>query len=219
MVFFYLALMLESITTLGHLRYSESVPYSNEMLSAMTGSDIRTVNKAMSVFQQLGLITILEDLTIFIPAVPTMTGRESESAERVRKYRERKKQELLLSNEDELEGNNINIKRNIEQQERREKSKHDLNLLFPHDMSPSVKHSLLEYLEYRKERKAVVTKTSLEKIIKSLETLPSDEVRIECIERSIRNGWTGLFPDQEKNSSKKRKFEGYDLEMEGYHAI
>jgi predicted phage replisome organizer len=90
-ILFYIALMLASVESVGHLRFTELVPYNEQMLASLTGTNIDTVRSAMKLFEELGMINILSDGTIFIPDVPRLTGKESESAERVRLYRERKK--------------------------------------------------------------------------------------------------------------------------------
>jgi len=98
-ILFYIALMLESVESVGHLRFTELVPYDEQMLSSLTDTNIDIVRSAMKMFQELGLITVLEDGTIFLPEVPRLTGKESESAERVRRFRARKQQEALQCNE------------------------------------------------------------------------------------------------------------------------
>lgn len=109
-ILFYLALMLESIEEVGHLRLSEVVPYNEKTLSSVTDTNIDIVRTAMKLFQELGMIRILEDGTIFLPEVPALTGRESESAERVRKFRERQK---LLQCNAKVTKSNDNIQYNI----------------------------------------------------------------------------------------------------------
>ena len=97
-IIFYLALMLESVETVGHLRFTSLVPYNAEMLASVTDTNIDIVRSATKVFCELGLMRIFEDGTIFMPQVPEMTGKECDSAERVRLFRERQK--LLQCNTD-----------------------------------------------------------------------------------------------------------------------
>jgi predicted phage replisome organizer/uncharacterized phage protein (TIGR02220 family) len=92
-IIFYLSLMLESVETVGHLRFTALVPYNAEMLAAITDTNVDIVKSAIKIFCELGLMQIFDDGTIFLPQVPSITGKESESAERVRKYRERIKQQ------------------------------------------------------------------------------------------------------------------------------
>lgn len=95
-IIFYLSLMLESVETVGHLRFTSLVPYNNEMLSAITDTNVDIVRSAIKVFAELGMLQIFDDGTIFMTDVPNRTGKESESAERVRKYRLKQKEEAKV---------------------------------------------------------------------------------------------------------------------------
>lgn len=90
---FYVTLMLESIPTVGHLRISDAVPYDDELLAEAFCFDEDFVEDSMNCYKKLGLVEILEDGTIFMTKVPGMTGKESESARRMRDYRNRKQDE------------------------------------------------------------------------------------------------------------------------------
>ena len=117
-ILFYLALMLASVDTVGHLRFTELVAYNEQMLASLTGTNIDIVRSAMKLFQELGMIRILEDGTIFMPEVPRLTGKESESAERVRLFREREKQEALQCNSDVTKCNDNKEKEKEEEKQR-----------------------------------------------------------------------------------------------------
>lgn len=112
-IIFYLALMLESIETVGHLRFTSFVPYNAEMLASITDTNIDIVRSATKIFCELGLMQIFDDGTIFMTQVPDMTGKECDSAERVRAFRKRKA-EMLPSNIDVTKCNsNIYIDKDI----------------------------------------------------------------------------------------------------------
>ncbi|MCQ2770307.1 MAG: phage replisome organizer N-terminal domain-containing protein [Clostridia bacterium] len=95
-VLFYIQLLLESISHEGYLRFSDSIPYSEDMLSALTDTDIDTVHLAMKTFIELDLIEILDDLTIFLKETQKIIGSSTISAEKkqeqIRKRVERKQQ-------------------------------------------------------------------------------------------------------------------------------
>lgn len=93
-IIFYLALMLESIETVGHLRFTSFVPYNAEMLASVTDTNVDIVRSAIKLFCELGLMQIFDDGTIFMTQVPDMTGKECDSAERVRAFRKRKTEML-----------------------------------------------------------------------------------------------------------------------------
>lgn len=96
-IILYLSLMLESVETIGHLKLNGLIPYNAEIISAITETNIDIVRSALEVFKSLGMIQYLDDGTIFMVAVPKMTGKESESAERVRRYREKLQQKEVLA--------------------------------------------------------------------------------------------------------------------------
>ena len=89
-VLFYLKLLLESIDHEGSLRFSDTIPYNEQMLSVITNTNIDIVRSAMKLFIELRLIEIFDDQTIFMGEIEKMIGSESESAKRVREHRERK---------------------------------------------------------------------------------------------------------------------------------
>ena len=90
---FYLKLMLESIDHEGMLRFSEQIPYNEQMLAAITNTNIDTVRSAIKVLEQLKLLEILDDETIYMTEVENMIGSASDSdgARRIRRYRENQK--------------------------------------------------------------------------------------------------------------------------------
>lgn len=96
-MWFYMKLMMESIDHDGMLRFNDFIPYDAYMLSTITDTNIDIVRGAMSVFQKMNMIEVLDDETIFIEAVTKMIGSESDSAERVRKHREIKSIEIKES--------------------------------------------------------------------------------------------------------------------------
>lgn len=98
-ILFYLKLLLESIDHDGTLRFSETIPYNEHMLSVVTNTNIDTVKSAMKLFIELNMMTVLEDQTIFMTEVDKLIGSavDNDNANRVRRCREKKKQ-LALQN-------------------------------------------------------------------------------------------------------------------------
>ena len=86
-ILFYLKLLLESIDHEGALRFNETIPYSEQMLSVITNTNIDLVRSAMRVFTQLKMAEILDDETIYMTEVQKMTGAETAWAQKKRLYR------------------------------------------------------------------------------------------------------------------------------------
>lgn len=90
-ILFYLKLLLESIDHEGALRFSETIPYNEQMLSVITNTNVDVVKSAMQIFIELNMIEILDDKTIFMAEVLKLTGSETAAAGRMRKRREKQK--------------------------------------------------------------------------------------------------------------------------------
>ena len=200
-ILFYLALMLASVDTVGHLRFTELVPYNEQMLASLTGTNIDIVRSAMKMFQDLGMIRILEDGTIFMPEVPRLTGKESESAERVRLFREREKQKALQCNNDVTKCNDNKEKEKEKQRtENREQQEEQL----PYD-------EIISYLNEKTSSRYRSTDTTKKLIRARLEEGFTKEDFFTVIDNKVKT-WKGtewekyLRPSTLFNAS---KFQGY----------
>ena len=96
-VLFYLKLLLESIDHEGSLRFSDTIPYNEQMLSVVTNTNVDIVRSAMKLFIELGMMSICDDQTIYMAEVDKLIGSavDNDAANRQRRCRERKKQEAL----------------------------------------------------------------------------------------------------------------------------
>ncbi|MFA6667820.1 MAG: phage replisome organizer N-terminal domain-containing protein [Bacilli bacterium] len=83
-ILFYLKLLCESVDHEGNLRFSDTIPYNEQMLSALTNTNIDVVRAAMKIFIELKMIDILEDRTIYMAEIDKMLGTETYWAERKR---------------------------------------------------------------------------------------------------------------------------------------
>jgi predicted phage replisome organizer len=88
-IIFYLKMLLESIDHEGTLRYSETMPYDEEMLSVVLDTDIKIVKAAMQVFIKFELIQIHEDKTIYMTKIEKLIGSETKWAKKKREQRQK----------------------------------------------------------------------------------------------------------------------------------
>ena len=93
LVLLFLKLMAESVDHEGALRFSEALPYSEEMLACVTDTDPETVHLGLQAFQELGMVELREDGTLLIPVVAKLLDSETVSARRKRDYRQEKQGE------------------------------------------------------------------------------------------------------------------------------
>ena len=116
-ILFYLKLLLESIDHEGMLRFNDSIPYSESMLSTITDTNIDVVRSAIKVFTGLGMMDMMDDGTLYMSEVKRMTGSASasDSAERVRRFRERQNQpNTLINSREALQNVTVTVTNNNE---------------------------------------------------------------------------------------------------------
>lgn len=86
-ILFYLKLLLESIDHEGTLRFSDAIPYNEQMLSVVTNTSVDIVRSAMKIFTELNMMEILDDGTFYMSEVNKMIGSETEWAKKKRVQR------------------------------------------------------------------------------------------------------------------------------------
>ena len=86
-ILFYLKLLCESIDHEGRLRFSQAIPYDDQMLAAITNTNIDIVRSAVKVFMELHLMEILDDKTFYMTELENMVGSETKWAQKKRDYR------------------------------------------------------------------------------------------------------------------------------------
>ena len=96
-VLFYLKLMVERIDHEGALRFSETIPYNEDMLAVITNTNVDIVRSAMKLFESLELVEIFDDQTVYMREVERLTGSETKWAEKKRMYRAKEDNVLALS--------------------------------------------------------------------------------------------------------------------------
>lgn len=105
---FYLKLLVESIDHEGELRFSDTVPYNEQMLSVITNTNIDVVRSAMKLFIELKMVEVQDDATIYMAEVNKLIGSavDNDNANRQRRFREKKKQLALTERYDGVTKNN-----------------------------------------------------------------------------------------------------------------
>ena len=82
-----LKLYLKSLKCNGRLMYQERIPYNATVLATLTNHSVGVVEKALSVFEELGLIEILDNGAIYMLDIQNYIGKSSTEADRKRAYR------------------------------------------------------------------------------------------------------------------------------------
>lgn len=100
----YLKLLLKSLDTDGKLYFEGIEDSFADEISLDIDEEPDNVQVTINYLLSKGLMT-MSDTEAYMEKYPVMVGSESESAERVRRFRERQKERLLQSNEDPLHCN------------------------------------------------------------------------------------------------------------------
>ncbi len=223
-ILFYLKLLCESVDHEGNLRFSEQVPYNEDMLSVITNTNVDIVRRAIEIFTQLEMMEILDDGTIYMSEVQKMLGsakqddhtRES-TRERVQAYRERQK----LAIEDKKRYSNVtcNGEKEIEKEKELDKEldrgivkggnakRSQTPTPDPFDVEDvELKEALKDFEKMRKGIKAPLTDRAKKQILTKLNKLASDTTgKVEVLNQSIVNCWKDVYELHENDSFKSKK--------------
>ena len=82
-----LKLYLKSLKNGGRLQLDEHIPYTAQMIATLTRHQIGTVERALAIFQQLGLVEQLDCGLLYMTDIELMIGQSSTEAERKRAAR------------------------------------------------------------------------------------------------------------------------------------
>lgn len=124
-ILFYLKLLCESVDHEGNLRFSEQIPYNEEMLSVITNTNVDIVRNAIKIFTELNMMELMDDGTYFMNEVYKMIGSaaDNDNANRQRRFRERKKELALQECYGSVTKNNESKSIEIEEDKDKEKDK------------------------------------------------------------------------------------------------
>lgn len=89
-IIFYMKLLLKSIENDGKLFFRNTIPYSPEMLSSITNTNIDTVKISVDMFLKLGMMEKWDDGTLFMVETQNMIGNETKWAQYKRIDRQKK---------------------------------------------------------------------------------------------------------------------------------
>lgn len=81
-----LKLYLRSLRDNGRLMFNGAIPYSPQMIATITRHQVGTVEKALKLFAEMGLIEILDSGAIYMLNIQNMIGKSSTEADRRREY-------------------------------------------------------------------------------------------------------------------------------------
>lgn len=84
-----LKLYLKSLKNDGKLLFNNRIPYNPNLIAKVIRHNPNDVEKALKILEQLGLIEVLKNGTIFMSDIQSLIGKSSTEADRKREYRKR----------------------------------------------------------------------------------------------------------------------------------
>lgn len=82
-----LKLYLHSLKNGGKLMFNDRIPFNSTMLSTITRHSVGDIEKAVKIFEELGLVEILDNGAIYMNEIQNFIGKGSTEAERKALYR------------------------------------------------------------------------------------------------------------------------------------
>lgn len=213
-VLFYLKLLCEATSEEGRLRFSETIPYSPEMLSTITKTNVDIVRSAIKVFQELGMIDVLDDGTYYMTEVEKMIGSETKWAQ----YKRDKKQEIGkipieskkspieidIEKEKEIEiDKDLDKELDKEKKESKKKKETLSSVIENYTDNEELTQCLKEFVEMRKAgNKGMFTVSALKKNLGKLDKLAvNDGAKIDIVNQTLEHTWKGFYPIQEERNN------------------
>ena len=181
-ILFYLKLLCESVDHNGDLRFSEKIPYSEEMLATITDTNIDIVRSAVKVFTELGMMEIMDDGTLFMCEVQKMIGCETEWAEKKRQYREQLRQSednVLKLSESKKTMSDKNKSKSIEKEKEIDKE-----IELDGGMEPAAADALIAYASINL---SYLSPTNVEELDSFRDSLTDEMIRY-AIDEACANG-------------------------------
>ena len=89
-------LYLRSLKTDGKLMFNNIIPYTPTILAQVVRHQVGTVEKALKIFKELGLVEILDNGAIYMLDIQNFIGKSSTEADRIRQYRQEISNEKMI---------------------------------------------------------------------------------------------------------------------------
>lgn len=194
--------------------------WSQSHIAEDFGISIKTVQRELQKLKELGLIKInckgsparnyyqlnQENILLFLGDIKT--GQKVLTCNDKKSQLDKTKSPIIILEEKELEK-----EENIKKTSNKFDSGDYIKSL---DININLKTAFINWLEIRKIKKTVTSKTAIDLTIKKLEKWYPNKIdkQIECLENSILNGWTGVFElkitnfTQNKQNNSQKTFLG-----------
>lgn len=207
----------------GYVYFTKDIPYTDDMLATAFDRPLDLIQTALKVFQDFQMIEIVDDILLVsnwekYQSDDGLEGYREKNRQRQAAYRERQKQAAYQPNADSTPPEQTAV---AEQPQPKQLT--PAQIVDEYDFPPDVKQAVIEWLQYKKERrqsyKPTGLKSFLNNVAKQLETYPAPAV-IEIIRNSMASNYQGVVWDrlrgkEIRNDMSGNLFAKRAMEMEG----
>jgi predicted phage replisome organizer len=197
---------------------SNRIAYTDEMLSSIFRRDVNTVRMALNVFEQFGMIEIVDNVI----TIPNWNKHQTLDAYEKKKQRDRlyqaerraaQKALVAKSSDTSLDTSSdvaVSEEEREEEKEKEKESKKKNKKAKAYSDDSELNQALLSFVEFRKGIKKPMTDHAVDLLIKKLNGMTSYiPEQIEIINQSIVNGWQGVFPLKNEQAQAVKQQKGY----------
>ena len=194
----------------GLVYFTREIPYTDQLLATEFNRPLPVIQLAMATFRKFGMVDIIEDV-IHISNWEKYQNTEGmdrireQNRLRVSRFREQKK--LLAGcnvtgNVTVTESNATDIEEELEtEEEKREKKKKKpdtaeavVDLIREYTQNEQLQDALVAFVQFRQDIKKPMSAGAVKLLTGKLDKLAeTDDDRIEILNNSIVNGWTGIY--------------------------
>ncbi len=193
----------------GMVFLTETIPYTPEMLADELGFDVETINTALSLLSQLGMIQTDGCLAITNwEKYQNIDGMERiREQNRLRKQRQRERDDMSQRDSHVTvtgrHATEIDIEEDIEKENKKKNTERKKasagggydSIISGFTENEDLKSALYEFLKMRKLIRKPMTDKGLTLMLGKLADLSSDPgTQIAILNQSIMNNWAGVFP-------------------------
>ena len=206
-----LKLYLRSLKDNGKLMFNDRIPYNAQMIATITRHSVGTVEKALRIFQDMGLIEVLDNGAIYMLDIQQYIGKSSTEGERKRLYRQRinsNKKELMDKCPDKRPPEiDIELEKEIEIDTEiktdKEKKETYVSIIDDYTSSDELKMALKDFVKMRQQIKGF-THRALKLALNKLDEIALDDyTKIDVVNQSVMNGWKSFYPLHAKTNERK----------------
>jgi predicted phage replisome organizer len=196
----------------GYVYFSETMPYTEEMLSTIFNKPLQIIRLAIKTFQQFGMVEV-DTKGLYLVNFgkhQSIDGLEKVrvlNAKRNKEYRERRKQ-LLLSDvthdvsETVSDGTEVDIEVDKDKDIKNKKEIKEKTAL---------ESAVDDFKDFRKKIRSPMTDRAIQLFHAELNKLASDdETKIAIINQSIVKGYKGVFPLKDESPKYQDNYRKYN---------